>query len=134
MNNNKPMHVSINSIFLRPWASIFYLFYFLKILFISRGDGREKNINVWLPVMLPQPGTWPTTKACALTGNRTSDPLVCRLALNPLSQISQGGLLFFIILFLEGGKGSEKEMERNINMLPHMHPDWGPNPKPMHVP
>ena len=38
----------------------------------------------------PLVGTWPTTQACALTGNRTSDPLVCRLALNPLSYTSQG--------------------------------------------
>ena len=30
-------------------------------------------------------GTWPTTQACALTGNRTSDPLAHRLALNLLS-------------------------------------------------
>ena len=38
----------------------------------------------------PQPGTWPTTQACALTGNRTHDLPVCRLALNPLSHTSQG--------------------------------------------
>ena len=37
----------------------------------------------------PQLGTWPTTQACALTGNRTGDPLVCRPALNPLSHTSQ---------------------------------------------
>ena len=35
-------------------------------------------------------GTWPATQACALTGNRTSDPLVPRLAHNPLSHTSQG--------------------------------------------
>ena len=34
-------------------------------------------------------GTWPTTQARALTGNRTCDLLVCRLALNPLSCTSQ---------------------------------------------
>ena len=34
-------------------------------------------------------GTWPATQACALTGNRTGDPLACRLALNPLSHTSQ---------------------------------------------
>ena len=33
---------------------------------------------------------WPTTQACALTGNQTSDPLVRRPALNPLSHTSQG--------------------------------------------
>ena len=29
--------------------------------------------------MCPQLGTWPKTQACALTGNRTGDPLVHRL-------------------------------------------------------
>ena len=42
----------------------------------------ERNIN-WLPFACPQPGTWPTTQACALTGNRTGGLLVCRPALNP---------------------------------------------------
>ena len=52
---------------------------------------RERNINVWLPLTHPPlGGTWPTTQACALTGNQTSDPLVHRLALNPLSHTSQG--------------------------------------------
>ena len=33
----------------------------------------------------PLLGTWPTTEACALTGNQTGDSLVHRPALNPLS-------------------------------------------------
>ena len=44
--------------------------------------------------MRPLLGTWPTTQACALTGNRTSYPLVCSLALNPLSHTSQGPFFF----------------------------------------
>ena len=40
--------------------------------------------------------TWPTTQACVLTGNWTSDPLVCRLALNPLSHTSQGSRVHFL--------------------------------------
>ena len=51
---------------------------------------RERNINVWLPLVYPLLGTWPATQACALTGNRTSDILVHRLVLNPLSHTSQG--------------------------------------------
>ena len=50
----------------------------------------ERNINVWLHLVHPQLGAWPTTLACAVTGNRTSDPLVHRLALHPLSQTGQG--------------------------------------------
>ena len=45
--------------------------------------------------MRPLLGTLPTTQACALTGNRTSDPLVYRLALSPLSHTSQGMEIIF---------------------------------------
>ena len=61
-------------------------------LFLERGERREKererNIDVpekWLPLSSPQPGTWPSTQAYALTGNRTCDVLVCRTMPNPLS-------------------------------------------------
>ena len=57
-------------------VALIFFPYFLKILFIlylDRGEGREKererNINVWLPLARPLWGTWPTTQACALTGN-----------------------------------------------------------------
>ena len=67
------------------------LFYYL---FLDRGEAgeneRDRNINVWLPLEHPVLGTLPATQACALTGNRTSDPLVHRLALSPLSHTSQG--------------------------------------------
>ena len=81
--------------------SFLYLFLFKDFiyLFLERGEGRkkekERNINVWLPLVCPQLGTWPTTHACALSGNGTGDPLVCRPALKPLSHTSQG---FFISL------------------------------------
>ena len=55
-----------------------------------REEEREKNINVWLPLVHSLLGTWPTAQACALTGNQTGDPLLCSLALNPLSHTSQG--------------------------------------------
>ena len=51
------------------------LTFFFKILltYLERGEGKEeeaeRNINVWLPPMCPQLGTWPATQACALTGN-----------------------------------------------------------------
>ena len=49
----------------------------------------------WLPLACHQLGTWPATQACALTGNQTSDPLVHRLALNPVSHTSQGLIIVF---------------------------------------
>ena len=52
-------------------------------LFLERGKGREKererNVNVWLPLVWPVLVTWPATQACALTGNRTGDLLVHNL-------------------------------------------------------
>ena len=78
------------------------LFFKSIYLFIFReGNGwteRERNINVWLPLMCPLLGTWPATQACAPTGNGTSNPLVHRLALNPRSHTSQGIIIrkFFL--------------------------------------
>ena len=48
----------------------------------------------WLALACPQLGTWPAALACALTGNRTCDPLVHRLVLNPLSHTSQGSVFY----------------------------------------
>ena len=49
-------------------------------LFLERREGKEKererNINVWLPLMGTRLGTWPATQSCALTSNRTCDPLI----------------------------------------------------------
>ena len=79
---------------------VFILFLKRFYLFLERGEGRkkekERNINVWLPLTLHQPGTWLATQACALTGNWTGDPLVCRPALNPLSHTSQ---VYDIVLY-----------------------------------
>ena len=79
-------------------------FFFLRFyLFIFRARGREeekgketsmmckRNMDR-LPLAHPQLGTWPTTQAWALTGNQTSNLLVHRLTLNPLSHTSQGSL------------------------------------------
>ena len=67
-------------------------------LFSERREGGretsvcERNINR-LPLAHPQLGTWPTTQACALTGNRTGELLVRRPAPNLLSHTSQGTVL-----------------------------------------
>ena len=52
----------------------------------------ERYID-WLPLACPQLRTQHATQACALTGNRTCDLLVRRLALNPLSHTSPGMIL-----------------------------------------
>ena len=53
----------------------------------------KRNIDQ-VPLACPKLGTWPTTQAYALTGNRTSDPLVRRLALNPLTTPARAYYLF----------------------------------------
>ena len=58
-------------------------------LFLDKREERERNINVQLPLTWPPLGTLPAAQACALTGSQTSNPLVCRLVLNPLSHTSQ---------------------------------------------
>ena len=97
-----PMQTSWNTVLLSQHSeqnAISCLFLFLRFyLFLDRREGREKeserNVIVWLPLTHPILKTWPTTQARALTGNRTSDPVVRRLVLNPLSHSSQGTILF----------------------------------------
>ena len=67
--------------------------FFLKILFIFRQKGREgeregEKHQCVVALAHSQLRTSPTTQACALTGNQTSNPLVCRPMLNPLSYTS----------------------------------------------
>ena len=51
-NHHRPnyeVHVSNNVTFLKDFI----------YLFLERGEGRERNINVWLPLIWPPLGTWP---------------------------------------------------------------------------
>ena len=72
----------------------FYLF-----IFRQREGERKGNTNVCLPLVHPLLGALPTTQVCALTGNRTSDPLVHRVVLNLLIHTSQGGKFWFTFSF-----------------------------------
>ena len=88
-----------------------------------------------LPLVHPLLGTWPATQACALTGSRTTNPLVHRPPLSPLSHTSQVFFFFFNLnaflkkkfyLFLDRGEGREKEQERKTSVwLPRAHPLLG---------
>ena len=58
-----------------------YIYFFKDFIYLFlEKEGREKerkrNTNAWLPLTFPLVGTWPATQACALTENRTGDPLV----------------------------------------------------------
>ena len=76
--------------------NIFYLNFFLKILFVYfRQSGREgeregERHQCVVASHAPSTGDLAATQACALTGNQTGEPLVCRLVLSPLSHTSQG--------------------------------------------
>ena len=78
-----------------------YAYIYLKILFIYlRGSEGERKRNIgardldWLPLVCPELGTWPPSQASALTGNRTGDLLVCRLALLAVSQMSNSCIFY----------------------------------------
>ena len=65
----------------------FYLFIFREKEEIHQCE-RETSIGCLSP--MPQVGTEPTTKACALTGNQTHALLLCGMKPNQLSHTSQG--------------------------------------------
>ena len=79
-----------------PMCPQFYLFIFNLFILEGKGmrkKGRETSMcgclwcaSYWGDL------TWPTMQAFALTGNQTSNPLVLRPALNPLSYTSQSCL------------------------------------------
>ena len=76
------------------------VFFSLKNIYLYLEQGREveregeKHQCVVASYTRPR-GIWPTTQACALTGNWTGNPWVHRPALNPLSHTSQGKMFIF---------------------------------------
>ena len=102
-----------------------WVFFLRYHLFIFRERGREGEregerrhcvvaFHIVVAARLEHPllGTWPTTQACALTRNPTNNPLVCRLALSPLSDTSQGWASF--ILFAKSGNSTTNNNNRVI--------------------
>ena len=96
--------ISKNIAMSHVWDFTAYIFFkdFLFILFLDSGEEKEgeKHQCVVASCALPTGGTWPATQACALTGNQTSNPLVRRLVLNPLSHTSQGLPIFSSRIFM----------------------------------
>ena len=69
----------------------FYLFIFRQREREEEREGEKHQCVV--ASHAPLLGTWPTTQACALIGNWTGNPVVCRMVLNSLSHTSQGNIL-----------------------------------------
>ena len=91
--------------------SVPYSFYSFIYLFIFRERGREggrEGEKHQCVVASPTPpiGDLTLNPGMCLTGNGTSDLLVCRLALNPLSHTSQGCTIFWLksVQWYEGGR------------------------------
>ena len=80
----------------RLWMGVFYLFIFRQ----GGREGERQGDKDQCMVAFRTPhtlGTWPATQACALTGSRTNNTLVLRLALSPLSHTSQGHTWHFLM-------------------------------------
>ena len=82
-------------------VNVYFFFLRFYLFFRERKGGRKRERNtVWLPLQRPLLGIWPIIQACALTRNRTGDPLVSRRMLNPLSHTSQGSIYFYWVATL----------------------------------
>ena len=85
------------------WLLCFFLNPHLRIYLVilergkQREEGRERETHIsmwktiidWLTSVRAPTRDEPASQACALTGNRTGNLSVCRLALNPLSHTGQ---------------------------------------------
>ena len=74
---------------------------------------------MWLHLVRPLLGTRHATQACALTGNRTGDPLVLRPVLSPLSHTNQApnSISSYIFVFKNFVRG---DMEYKIVSVPDL--------------
>ena len=86
----------------RAWSLVpdnpkpaFLILFFKTYLFLERREGRERNVNVWLPPMRPLPG-----KCSDWESNRqpTRNPWVHKPVLNPLSHTSQACSSVFVVI------------------------------------
>ena len=91
---------------------------------------------MWLPLVCPLPGTWPATQAWVPTGNQTSDPLIRRPALNPLSHTSLGKYSYFkwgVRRSITKEAVSEPRLERSGEANHVQHWEKGFQPQEQHM-
>ena len=95
----------------------FFNFYLLFEDFIYLFPEREREGEKHQYVLASRLGTWPITRAHALIGNQTGDPLVRSPALNPPSHTSQGFQTVFIVsslLFQSLTKGTHRKLQKIV--------------------
>ena len=87
--------------FLNNWETFFFKTF---ILFLERGEGREKererNINEWLPLTCPPIGDPARNPGMRPDQESNQQLLVRRPALSPLSYTSQGQIFFIRLFYL----------------------------------
>ena len=98
----------------------FYLFIIFREGKGERKRGRETSMCACL--LQPLLETWPATQAWALTGNRTSDPLVHWPALDPLSHTSQGKTIFLYVSLCNDFTFKAATKRRKCSTVPKTQP------------
>ena len=110
------------------FLQIFLIFYFMY-LFLERGrEGEREGEKYHCVVASPTPSTGDlaATQACALTGNQTSDPLVCSQVLSPPRHTSQSRELTFcktflsVFLILRQFNAGQKLSSLSFDKRPHV--------------
>ena len=80
-------------------------------LLLDRGEGRgkekERNINVWLPLVRPPLSTWPETQARTLTRNQTGEPFGLQAGVQS-TEPHQPGHFFSLIIKMNGNFSSKE--------------------------
>ena len=90
------MHAYFSNIFQEEIGFLHIYIYFI-LLFRQMGmEGEREGEKCQCVVAssMPPTGDLAHNQACALIGNQTGNPLVCRPVLNPLSHTSQGRFLY----------------------------------------
>ena len=60
---NLPISMKLSNLLSQSSSQHYFIIYFLRLyLILEKGEERERNINVWLPLVYPKLGTWPATQ------------------------------------------------------------------------
>ena len=122
------------------WMAFFFKDFIYLFILRERGKERERaGEKHQCVVTSPAPPTGDLAQSCALTGNWTGNPLVCRPRLNALSLTHILKKILFWDRGMEGGREREKHpcvvnshasLTGDLACKPSMCPDWESNQQP----